>query len=157
VNGSCRVKKLVPIIISADVRYPVHGATYQPRGGIAKHDWVAWGAKAASDRGGYHQNTEVTGFDIRAIRSRAYIPRRDHRCRQGGPRCAGHSSLLANLAGFSFQSRAISALSVLLEQVLNTVVMSGAVPCYVSQAHKVSWCWGQAPAPQLLSNAVASM
>ena len=47
------VKKLVPIInISPDVRYPVHGATYQPRGGIAKHDWVAWGyAKAASDLG----------------------------------------------------------------------------------------------------------
>ena len=47
------VKKLVPIInISEDVRYPVRGATYQPRGGIAKHDWVAWGyAKAASDLG----------------------------------------------------------------------------------------------------------
>jgi sarcosine oxidase subunit beta len=62
------VKKLVPIInINPDVRYPVHGATYQPRGGIAKHDWVAWGyAKAASDLGvDIIQGTEVSGFDIR--------------------------------------------------------------------------------------------
>jgi sarcosine oxidase, subunit beta len=52
---------------------------------------------------------------------------------------AGHSSILANLAGFSvpIQSRPLQALvSPLLEQVLNTVVMSGAVHVYVSQAHK---------------------
>ena len=52
---------------------------------------------------------------------------------------AGHSSLLANLAGFSIpiQSRPLQALvSPLLEQVLNTVVMSSAVHVYVSQAHK---------------------
>src|SRR5687767_7370283 len=37
------VKKLVPILnISEDLRYPVVGATFQPRAGIAKHDHVAW-------------------------------------------------------------------------------------------------------------------
>jgi hypothetical protein len=37
------VKEVCPIVnVSPDVRYPVLGATYQPRAGIAKHDHVAW-------------------------------------------------------------------------------------------------------------------
>ena len=45
------VKRLCPIVdTSPDVRYPVLGATYQPRGGIAKHDHVAWGYARAADR-----------------------------------------------------------------------------------------------------------
>ena len=45
------VKRLCPIVnTSTDIRYPVLGATYQPRGGIAKHDYVAWGfARRASE------------------------------------------------------------------------------------------------------------
>ncbi|MSZ79792.1 MAG: FAD-dependent oxidoreductase, partial [Actinobacteria bacterium] len=61
-----QVKEIAPIVnINPDVRYPVLGATYQPRGGIAKHDWVAWGyAKAAADMGvDIIQGCEVTGFD----------------------------------------------------------------------------------------------
>jgi len=137
------VKKLVPIInISADVRYPIHGATYQPRGGIAKHDWVAWGyAKAASDLGvDIIQGTEVTGFDIRNNKVQGvHTSHGTIAADKVGLVVAGHSSLLANLAGFSIpiQSRPLQALvSPLLEQVLNTVVMSGAVHVYVSQAHK---------------------
>ena len=39
-----QVSQVCPIVnISPDVRYPVLGATYQPRAGIAKHDHVAWG------------------------------------------------------------------------------------------------------------------
>ena len=52
---------------------------------------------------------------------------------------AGHTSVLANMAGFDvpLQSRPLQALvSPLLEQVLDTVIMSGAVHVYVSQAHK---------------------
>src|SRR5699024_11989512 len=38
------IKREVPIInISPDIRYPVLGATLQPRGGSARHDDVAWG------------------------------------------------------------------------------------------------------------------
>ncbi|MDQ3456937.1 MAG: FAD-binding oxidoreductase, partial [Actinomycetota bacterium] len=61
------VQKLAPIIdISTDVRYPVLGATYQPRAGIAKHDWVAWAyARRAAELGvDIIQQCEVTGFDI---------------------------------------------------------------------------------------------
>lgn len=42
------VKALVPIINDRDdCRYPILGAYYQPRGGTARHDAVAWGYAAA--------------------------------------------------------------------------------------------------------------
>ena len=110
------VKKLVPIInISPDVRYPVHGATYQPRGGIAKHDWVAWGyAKAASDLGvDIIQGCEVNGFDIRNNKVHGVQTSQGNiAAGKIGLVAAGHSSLLANLAGFSIpiQSRPLQAL-----------------------------------------------
>ena len=138
-----QVKEIAPIVnINPDVRYPVLGATYQPRGGIAKHDWVAWGyAKAAADMGvDIIQGCEVTGFDIRDGKVQGVKtnlgPIAAHKV---GMVAAGHSSVLANLAGFDIpiQSRPLQALvSELLEQVHNTVIMSGMVHVYVSQAHK---------------------
>jgi sarcosine oxidase subunit beta len=59
------VKKVCPIVnIADDVRYPVLGATFQPRAGIAKHDHVAWAFARACDAMGVDiiQNCEVTGF-----------------------------------------------------------------------------------------------
>ncbi len=45
------VREVCPIVnVSPDVRYPILGATYQRRGGIARHDRVAW----AYARGGRH-------------------------------------------------------------------------------------------------------
>ena len=60
-----QVKELCPIInISDKIRYPVLGATFQPRGGIAKHDHVAWAFARKADEMGVDliQNCEVTGF-----------------------------------------------------------------------------------------------
>jgi len=46
------VKKHCPIINLDGPRYPVLGGLWQPRGGTARHDAVAWGyARAASDLG----------------------------------------------------------------------------------------------------------
>ena len=138
-----QVKEIAPIVnINPDVRYPVLGATYQPRGGIAKHDWVAWGyAKAAADMGvDIIQGCEVTGFDIRDGKVHGVKNNLGPIAAQKvGMVAAGHSSVLANLAGFDIpiQSRPLQALvSELLEQVHNTVIMSGMVHVYVSQAHK---------------------
>jgi sarcosine oxidase subunit beta len=138
-----QVKEIAPIVnINPDVRYPVLGATYQPRGGIAKHDWVAWGyAKAAADMGvDIIQGCEVTGFDIRDGKVHGVKTNLGPIAAQKvGMVAAGHSSVLANLAGFDIpiQSRPLQALvSELLEQVHNTVIMSGMVHVYVSQAHK---------------------
>src|SRR5699024_10555343 len=58
-------KEVCPILnISDDIRYPVLGATYQARAGIAKHDHVAWAFARACDAMGVDiiQNCEVTGF-----------------------------------------------------------------------------------------------
>lgn len=60
------VKEICPIVnTSPDVRYPVLGATYQPRAGIAKHDYVAWGYARAAHAMGVDliQNCEVTGLE----------------------------------------------------------------------------------------------
>ena len=137
------IKEIAPIVnISEDIRYPVMGATYQARGGIAKHDWVAWGyAKAAADMGvDIIQGCEVTGFNIVDGKVQGVKTNMgDIAAGKVGMVAAGHTSVLAAMAGFDvpLQSRPLQALvSELLEQVLDTVIMSGAVHVYVSQAHK---------------------
>ena len=59
-----RVKELCPIIEIRGPRYPVLGALWQPRGGTARHDAVAWGYARAADQLGVDilENTEVVGF-----------------------------------------------------------------------------------------------
>jgi sarcosine oxidase subunit beta len=137
------VGKLVPILDVTDrPRYPVLGATYQPRAGIAKHDHVAWGFARAAHALGVDiiQNCEVTGFDVDGDRVTAVETSRG---RIGLGRlalaAAGHTGVLAGHLGvrLPLQSHPLQALvSELLEQVLDTVVMSNAVHVYVSQAHK---------------------
>ncbi len=53
-----------PLNIARNARYPVLGAALQRRGGVARHDAVAWGyARAAAARGvDIIQNCEVTGI-----------------------------------------------------------------------------------------------
>ncbi len=137
------VKRLVPILnVDPGLRHPVLGASYQPRGGIAKHDWVAWAyARAASALGvDLIQNCEVTGLDIVDGRIQGVVTNRG-RIAAGkvALAAAGHTSLLAAMAGLRLplQSRPLQALvSELHQQVLPVVVMSAAVHVYVSQAHK---------------------
>lgn len=138
-----QVKELCPIInIDDNLRYPVLGATYQARGGIAKHDWVAWAfARRASELGvDIIENCEVTGFDI------------EHGQVKGvqtnlGPigaesvalAAAGASSTLAEQAGFRLpiQTRPLQALVSELHEIVHpNVVMSNHVHVYVSQAQK---------------------
>src|SRR3546814_16828435 len=56
---------LCPILnCDPGIRYPVLGASLQRRGGVARHDAVAWGyARGADSRGvDIIQNCEVTGI-----------------------------------------------------------------------------------------------
>jgi sarcosine oxidase subunit beta len=138
-----QVKELCPIInISPDIRYPVMGGTYQPRAGIAKHDWVAWGYARRADEYGIDliQNCEVTGFSIENGRVTGVDTTRGH---IGAGRvalaAAGHTSVLADMAGFRvpIQSHPLQALVSELHDIIHpTVVMSNHVHVYVSQAHK---------------------
>jgi sarcosine oxidase, subunit beta len=137
------VAKVCPILnISPDIRYPVLGATFQARAGIAKHDHVAWAFARACDRLGIDliQNCEVTGF-LKDGNRVVGVETTRGRVHTGivGLAGAGHSSVLAEKAGFRLpvQSHPLQALvSELHEPVHSTVVMSNHVHVYVSQAHK---------------------
>ncbi|AHH96531.1 sarcosine oxidase subunit beta family protein [Kutzneria viridogrisea] len=138
-----QVKEFCPIVdISPGVRYPVLGATLQPRAGIAKHDHVAWAFARTADEHGIDliQDCEVTGFlrdgdkilGVQTTRGPIMADRI-------GLAAAGHTSVLAGLAGLRLplQSHPLQALvSELLEPVHPCVVMSNHVHVYVSQAHK---------------------
>lgn len=137
------VKELCPIINTSDnIRYPIMGATYQPRAGIAKHDWVAWAlARRANELGvDLIQNCEVTGFVKDGNRiTGVETTRGTIGAGKVGLVTAGNSSKVAELAGIKLpvQSHPLQALvSELFEPVHPTVVMSNHVHVYVSQAHK---------------------
>jgi sarcosine oxidase subunit beta len=141
--GPEQVKEVCPIVnVSPDVRYPVLGATYQPRAGIAKHDYVAWGFARAADALGVDliQHCEVTGLAISGGRvTGVRTTRGDVGAGRVALSAAGHTSVVAAMAGIPLpiQSHPLQALvSELLEPVHPTVVMSNAVHVYVSQAHK---------------------
>ncbi|MFI1337963.1 sarcosine oxidase subunit beta family protein [Streptomyces sp. NPDC020845] len=137
------VAEVCPILnVSPRTRYPVLGGTFQPRAGIAKHDHVAWALARRADEMGVDliQGCEVTGFlkdgdrvvGVETSRGRILAGR-------VGLAAAGHSSVLAQQAGFRLpvQSHPLQALvSELHEPVHPTVVMSNHVHVYVSQAHK---------------------
>ena len=138
-----QIKEMVPILnTSPEARYPVLGASLQPRGGTARHDAVAWGYARAADALGVDiiQNCEVTG--IRRSRgkvegvetSRGYIG-----ANKVGAVVAGHCSVLAEMAGFRLpiESHPLQALvSEPIKPIHHSVVMSNAVHVYVSQSDK---------------------
>jgi sarcosine oxidase subunit beta len=118
------------------------GGTLQRRGGIAKHDYVAWAFARKADEMGVDliQNCEVTGFDRVGDRVVGVHTNRGLIAAGKVALCAaGHSTVLASMVGLDLpiQSRPLQALvSELLEPVLNCVVLSNVVHVYVSQAPK---------------------
>lgn len=137
------VGKVCPIVnTSQELRYPVLGATYQPRAGIAKHDYVAWGyARRASEAGvDIVQDCAVTGFVTDGDRVTGVRTTRGDIAAGRVLLCAaGNTTVLTDMLGLRMpvQSHPLQALvSELLEPVHPTVVMSNYVHVYVSQAHK---------------------
>ena len=143
VLSAAEVQARVPLLnCSPEARYPVLGASWQPRGGVARHDAVAWGYARAADALGVDliQQTAVTGMRVEndavvgVETSRGFIATRKVACV-----VAGHSGVLAAMAGLRLpiESRPLQALvSEPLKPCLDTVVMSNAVHCYISQADK---------------------
>jgi heterotetrameric sarcosine oxidase beta subunit len=60
------LRELLPCLDYDQARFPIHGALYHPRGGIAQHEAAVWGFARAADRRGVDilQNCEVTGIDV---------------------------------------------------------------------------------------------
>jgi sarcosine oxidase subunit beta len=140
--GPDKVKELVPIINVSGPRYPVLGGLWQARGGTARHDAVAWGyARACSDMGmDIIQRCEVT-----AVRQQAgkvvgvTTTKGDIDCDKLGMVVAGHSSALAEMAGFRLpiESLALQALvSEPIKPCMDVVVMANTVHGYMSQSDK---------------------
>ena len=63
-NGKQVAEEIPYLDCSKNTRYPIIGATVQRRGGVARHDAVAWGFARAADALGVDliQQTEVIGF-----------------------------------------------------------------------------------------------
>ncbi|WP_265341836.1 sarcosine oxidase subunit beta family protein, partial [Pseudomonas aeruginosa] len=127
---------------SKNTRYPIMGATIQRRGGVARHDAVAWGFARAADALGVDliQQTEVTGFRkqdgavIGVETNRGFIG-----ARRVGVVTAGNSGHMARLAGFRLplESHPLQALvSEPLKPIIDSVIMSNAVHGYISQSDK---------------------
>ena len=137
------IKEKVPCIdITSNVRYPVLGASFQPRGGVARHDAVAWGYARGADAAGVDiiQNCEVTGIrrdggKVTAVEtSRGLI-----KAEKVAVVVAGHSGVLAEMADIRLplESHPLQAfVSEPLKPMFDTVVMSNAVHGYMSQSDK---------------------
>lgn len=138
-----QIKDIVPMInISPNIRYPVLGASIQRRGGVARHDAVAWGYARAADARGVDiiQQCEVTGIirdggrvtGVQTTRGVINAPK-------VGIVTAGHSSVLAAMADVRLPINSFPLQAMVTEPVkpiLNSVVMSNAVHCYISQSDK---------------------
>ncbi|HTW28587.1 MAG TPA: sarcosine oxidase subunit beta family protein [Acetobacteraceae bacterium] len=132
-----------PLNIAANMRYPVLGAALQRRGGVARHDAVAWGYARAADSLGVDiiQNCEVTAIRrnaagaVEAVEtSRGVI-----RAPKIGVSAAGHSSVVMAMAGLRMplESYPLQALvSEPVKPVVPCVVMSNTIHAYISQSDK---------------------
>ncbi|MDA9008835.1 sarcosine oxidase subunit beta family protein [Alphaproteobacteria bacterium] len=137
------VKKFCPAIdLRGGGRYPVLGASLQRRGGTARHDAVAWGYARAADELGVDviQNCPVLGFESHADGSITINTGKGPiKTGKVGLVVAGHSSVIADMAGFRLptESRPLQALvSEPMKPCIDTVVMSNAVHAYISQSDK---------------------
>jgi len=140
--GPERVKELCPIIQIGGPRYPVLGALWQARGGTARHDAVAWGyARACSDMGmDIIQQCEVTGVTQADGRVTGVATTRgDIACDKLGIVVAGHSGVLAQMAGFRLPIESLCLQALVSEPIkpcMDVVVMANTVHGYMSQSDK---------------------
>ena len=138
-----QIKKAIPCInTSPNARYPILGASLQRRGGVARHDAIAWGFARAADVYGVDiiQQCEVTGLNRDGSRiTGVETTRGSIQADKVGVVVAGNASVLASMAGLRFpiESHPLQAfVSEPLKPVLDAVVMSNAVHGYISQSDK---------------------
>ena len=132
-----------PLNIGRNIRYPVLGAALQRKGGVARHDAVAWGYARGADRRGVDiiQNCAVTGIrrhpdgSVAGVEtSRGFIG-----AKKVGVVAAGHTSVVMDMAGvrMPLESNPLQALvSEPVKPCFPCVVMSNTVHAYISQSDK---------------------
>ena len=137
------VNKLCPLLdTSMAARFPIQGGLIQRRGGTARHDAVAWGYARAADALGVDilQSCEVTGI---ARQGGRVVGVETSKGRIGADRVgicvAGNSGRVAALADLRLpiESHLLQAfVSEPVKPMLDTVVMSQSLHCYISQSDK---------------------
>ena len=132
-----------PLNIGRNIRYPVLGAALQRKGGVARHDAVAWGYARGADQRGVDiiQNCAVTGIrrhldgSVAGVEtSRGFIG-----AKKIGVVAAGHTSVVMDMAGvrMPLESNPLQALvSEPVKPCFPCVVMSNTVHAYISQSDK---------------------
>ena len=132
-----------PLSLDPKARYAIVGAALQRRGGVARHDAVAWGYARAADALGVDiiQNCEVleirsdnSGAVERVVTSRGAIE-----VRKVGVVAAGHTSVVMGRAGLRMplESFPLQALvSEPVKPIFPCVVMSNTVHAYISQSDR---------------------
>lgn len=146
------VAKLEPLLdMSRSARFPIEGGLIQRRGGTARHDAVAWGYARGADSFGVDiiQKCEVTGF----VRDGdAVVGVETTRGRIGAGRVgicvAGHSGHVAGLAGLKLPVESQTLQAMVTEGVkpmINSVIMSQSLHCYISQSDKGGIVFGGDP------------
>lgn len=139
-----QAKEFCPILnIAPNMRYPILGAALQRRGGVARHDAVAWGyARAASAMGvDIIQNCEVTGIrrDATGAVSGVVTTRGLIGTKKIGVVAAGHTSVVMGMADvrMPLESYPLQALvSEPIKPIMPCVVMSNTIHAYMSQSDK---------------------
>ena len=128
--------------VTDQARYPVFGGVWQGRAGVARHDAVAWGYARAADRLGVDiiQGCEVTGFLTSGGRCDGVeTSMGEIRAERVGLAVAGHSSVMAAMAGFQLPIRSFTLQAMVSEPVkpcLDTVLLYPGTGTYVSQSDK---------------------
>ncbi len=138
-----QAKEFCPILNIHTQRYPIVGAALQRRGGVARHDAVAWGyARAASALGvDIIQNCEVKGIHrgVDGAVSGLETTRGFIGTRKVGVVAAGHTSVVMAMAGVKMplESYPLQALvSEPIKPIMPCVVMSNTIHAYMSQSDK---------------------
>jgi sarcosine oxidase subunit beta len=135
------VKRIEPLI-NLDARFPIFGGFIQRRGGVVRHDAVNWAFARAADALGVDilQNCPVSGFETRSGRiTGVATPHGLLRTERVALCVAGHSSVLAQRAGFRLPIFSMALQAMVTEPVkpmLKTVVLSPAVHVYASQSDR---------------------
>ena len=137
------IKKMIPFAdFSSNCRFPIFGGLFQPAGGTARHDAVAWGyARGADDRGvDIIQNCEVTGFDVNNGKIQGVQTSRGNIKAKKIALCvAGSTSLLAEKLNTTLPIEAHvlqACVSEPIKPLLDQVVTFGAGHFYCSQSDK---------------------
>jgi sarcosine oxidase, subunit beta len=138
-----QVRSFMPLLdMRRSARFPIYGGFIQRRGGVARHDAVAWGYARAADALGVDivQNCEVTGIEISGRRVLGVCTRDGLvRADKVAIAVAGNSSVVARMAGLSLPivSGALQAMvSEPVKPALDGLVVSPTVHAYISQSDR---------------------